>query len=128
MPDHPDPKVLASAGVVLSAATGVVINLITSQPSWSLAAALAVLVIAAIVIAAWSTGSPRGRSRVHQRATRNGHITGSGVTARDGAFVGQKASRRGRITDSPVTSRGADTDQSATRGGDITNSPIEADQ
>lgn len=125
---HPDPKVLAAAGVVVSTATGVVTNLITSRPSWSLAAALAVLVIAAIVIAAWSTGSPRGRSRVRQRATRDGRITGSGVTARDGAFVGQEASRQGRITDSPVTSRGADTGQSATRGGDITDSPVEADQ
>ncbi|WP_338675147.1 hypothetical protein V1460_20770 [Streptomyces sp. SCSIO 30461] len=121
------PKAVAAAGVVVGIATGVVTNLITSRWSWSLAATLAVLAIAAVAIAVQSIGSgTQSRSWVRVRAGHGGQITGSGVTVRDGGSATQTATREGNITDSPATSRAADTRQSATRGGAITNSPVDA--
>ncbi|MER6132108.1 hypothetical protein [Streptomyces sp. NPDC001815] len=124
----PGPKTLAAAAVVVTVATGVVTNLITSRWNWSLGAALIILVLLGVAITVWNTsGGAPDRTRVTQKASRGGQINGSGVTARNGGEVRQRATGKGEIENSPLTSRGADADQGVHRKGKISNSPLDAE-
>ncbi|WP_371551441.1 hypothetical protein OG266_38565 [Streptomyces sp. NBC_00554] len=122
----PGPKTIAIGGVVASTAIGIVINMVTSRWSWTLAGVLAVLVTASAWIAVRALGSgAASRTRVLQVATRRGRITSSGVTARGEAFVSQKARARGDIVRSPIAADGADVCQRATDRGRIEDAPVD---
>jgi len=92
----------AAATVVITAAAGAITNLITSRWSWTLAVALATLIIGAAVLAYLTAGSPAGAARVTQRVSRNGRIQRSRIRARNGAAVDQRATRGGIIDDSGI--------------------------
>lgn len=93
-------RVISAIGVVVSAAIGIVTNLITDRWSWTLAGTLAALVILAVVLALLPN-DPTG-----------GHVT-------------QKAARGGRILRSPIRAHGGRAQQKATRTGTIEDSGID---
>ncbi|HET9657032.1 MAG TPA: hypothetical protein VFP72_16895 [Kineosporiaceae bacterium] len=93
-------KAAAAAAVPVTVATGIVTNLITNRWSWTLAAALAVLVIFGIALALLPT-NPTGQA--DQRAVNGGKITKSGLKVRGATRVRQTADGNGSgIEDSPI--------------------------
>ena len=93
----PGPRLLAILAVLVSAAVGVVTNLITNRWNWTLAAVLAVLLAAAAVLAAQTAGARRGnRTRIRQKATGRSRIDHSEIKAND-ASITQTARRKGTI-------------------------------
>jgi hypothetical protein len=119
--------VIATAGVIVSVATGIVTNTITSRWSWTLGAVLVVLIVAGIFLAIQGTsgsGTPTRRSRASIKARRGARIDGSGVTGSNGADVKQTASREGSIVSSPVTADGSDVRQNASSKAEIKDSPV----
>jgi hypothetical protein len=88
------------ASVVVSAVTGIIINMITSTWTWALAAALVVLVLLGGFLT--TMGGTIGSTRVRQRADRGGTIQRSPIRARGGAEAAQHADRKGTIHDSGI--------------------------
>ena len=122
----PGPRLLAILAVLVSAAVGAVTNLITNRWSWTLAAVLAVLLVASAALAAQAVGARRGdRPRIRQKAAGRSRIDRSGIKVED-ASITQTARRRGTITRSPIDARGTDVTQTAANA-EITDSPIDSD-
>jgi hypothetical protein len=122
----PGPRLLAVLAVLVSAAVGAVTNLITNRWSWTLAAVLAVLLVASAALASQAAGAKRGdRPRIRQKATGRSRIDHSGIKAKD-ASITQTARRKGTITGSRIDVRGVDVAQTAAAA-DITDSPIDSD-
>jgi hypothetical protein len=123
----PGPRTTAALGVAVSAATGLVTNLLTGRWSTTLAAALAVLVAAGMLLATRTVpGAGGGRTRGWMVARRGGSIRRSGHTLRGGAQVTTTATAGGRVDRSPVVADGADYTLQASRNGEITDSPVDA--
>ncbi|MGW1997764.1 hypothetical protein [Embleya sp. NPDC001921] len=121
------PKTVAAAGVVVGVATGAVTNLVTNAWSWTLGAALAVLVAVGVYLAVRVTANPPQRTRIRTVAGRGARITRANVTASGGADARQTAGPDSEITDSPITARGADADVRTRRGARITDTRYNAD-
>lgn len=120
------PRLAAVLTVLISVATAVITNLITSKWSWTLALGLGVLVLLAAGLAASQAAArPSRRLRVTQTASGGAEIRGSAIQAAGDAAVAQAARRHGKIVDSPVTARDADVARRVSRA-DIVNSPITA--
>ncbi|MEU8893942.1 hypothetical protein [Streptomyces sp. NPDC048442] len=120
-----EPRTVAVAGVLVSVATGVVTNLVTERWSWTLGAALAVLVAVGAYLAVQASNGSSRRTRARQTARRGGRITRSGITASGDADAQQRADRDGQISNSPITARDSDADQRARDGGQITDSELD---
>lgn len=107
----PGPKLTAALAAPVSAATGVVTNLVTDAWSWGLAAALAVLVLAGAWLAVRAvspSSASAARTRVSQTASGGSVIHGSRIHGHSGATVKEDARNRGKIIDSTIRSHGAD--------------------
>ncbi len=94
--------VAAGITVVLSVASGFLVNLLTQQWTWALAAALLVIVLAWIAVAVMEAEHGPGESRVRQRASRGGKIIRSPINARRPGAVKVTADRDGEIRDSGI--------------------------
>lgn len=105
---HLSGKVSAALSVVLSAATGLLTNVLTDQVSWALAAAVVGLVAAGAALA-WAqahAGHGSATTVVEQRV-RGGSITDGRITASGASRVTERVRRNGRISRSTTRARDA---------------------
>jgi hypothetical protein len=119
----PGARTAAALGVVVSAATGLVTNLITNRWSPTLLAALAVLIAVGAVLAVRTATGAGPRTRGRMIARRGGTIRGSGQTLSGGADVTTTAPG-GTVTNSPITAAGGDYTMKAGKNSEIVDSPV----
>ncbi len=122
----PGPRPTAALSFLVSAAVGVVTNLITDRFTWALAASLAVLIAvgAPLAMHAASSGGT-SRTRLRQKAARGGALRGNAIKLRGGADVTDTATGGGRIERSGVTADGGHVQRRANKNGEITDSPVD---
>lgn len=122
-------KVIAVSIFLVSFGIGILTNLITSNFSWALAAALGSLLVLGIFFV-WlgsSASPPALRPLIKQRARRGGVITSSPIDAHDGARVSDHATTDGQILRSPISAKRSLVKRSVSRRGRIEDSEITTD-
>ncbi|MEV0130620.1 hypothetical protein AB0H83_19420 [Dactylosporangium sp. NPDC050688] len=117
---------MALIAVLVTAAIGILTNVVTDSFTWTAAVVLALLIVAAGVLAWLQTGTATRRS-VRQRATRAGVIRRSPIRLRGAGEVSDRADRHGRIERSKVDNAGGRVERRASGGGVIDRSDIEID-
>ncbi|GAA5708001.1 hypothetical protein Save01_08877 [Streptomyces avermitilis] len=123
----PGPKVTAAVGAVLSAATAVVTNLVTTRWSPALIAAAVVLVIAGAAAAAASAAHGRSDSPPTARLTarRRGHLDRIRVAhGADAAVRIEATGSAAEVSNLEVNIDNAEAIAKATGRGTISNSSI----
>jgi hypothetical protein len=90
-------RAVGAAAVLVSVATGIVTNLITSQWSWALASLLGVLTLSGIALALLPTDAA---GRAEQRAVHGGRIARSALRVRGGQA--RQTADGGTIEDSGI--------------------------
>lgn len=123
----PGPRTTAAVGVVLSAATGVVINLVTTRWDPAMAAAAVVLVAAGAATAAAPVTRARAGDRTGMRITarRHGTVDGARIAAGPEADARVGASGAGaRVSNLDVDVHDAEAIAKATGRGQISNSSM----
>jgi hypothetical protein len=125
MEEMPMPaRVVAVLTVLLTAAAGVLTNIVTSRWSWTVAVSLAVVIICLSALAWWPARRGR-RPAIVQRARRNAEIDGGRLEASGDAGIDQRADHGGRILRSTLVAHDQDIVQSAD-GGLIRDNELEA--
>lgn len=125
--------IAAAASVILGVVAGALVNLATSDWTWAVGAALAVVVITWATLAyaaarrssAGATNTATARRSVKQTA-RRGTISGSKIRLRGTGNVSERATGQGEITDSSITARDAEITRKASRRGRIDRSNVDA--
>jgi hypothetical protein len=121
----PSPKTTAAIGVVLSGATAVVTNLVTTRWSPALAAAAVVLVAAGAAVAAASSGPGRSPGTSGRfRARRRGVIDRSRMTLGHNAEAHIEAAGTSEVTNLKITLDDGEAAAKATGHSKIRNSSI----
>ncbi|GAA3219390.1 hypothetical protein [Actinocorallia longicatena] len=115
----------AAAGVVLTAAVGIITNIVTSGWNWWLGGVLGVLVAATTALAWFGQRSPSPSTTVRQIAD-GGVISGNSIQASGGASVSDAVRGGGRISGTRVEAAGSNVERAAENGGAIEGGNIDA--
>jgi hypothetical protein len=123
----PSPKLTAALAAPISAATGIVTNLLTDKWQWGVAAALGILVLASALLAVQTAGQSRqkNKTQVSQTALDRSRIRGSHIQASTGSNVSETARNDSTIEASFIKADSADVARVADNG-DIKGSSIDA--
>jgi hypothetical protein len=108
------PSLVGALSVLCSAVVGILTNVVTQAWSWTIAAALAAVIVAAVVLA-WRDRSlnARGGTRASQIARGGSRISNTTIRASGNAAVDQLATDQGVIEDARLSAKAGDISQSA---------------